>query len=54
MITKLNGVTYYLNEGNFYIVFNVSILLTDIFHDEITQFTAKLHTSRATSNDNTM
>lgn len=57
MITHLSKImksSQYLNEGNFDITFDVSILLLDIFHDEITQFTTKLYPCWATTNDNTV
>lgn len=44
----------YLNESDFDIVFDVSILIMNISHDKITQFTTEFNSSWTTSNDNTV
>ena len=44
----------YLDQSNTDVVFDMSISLTNIFHDEITKLTTKLYTSGTTSDHNAM
>lgn len=44
----------YLNQCNANVIFDMSIALMNIPRDEITQFTTKLHSCRASSNNYTV
>lgn len=44
----------YLNECDVNVIFDMNIVLLNMSHDEITQFTTKFHSCRATSNNYTV